>query len=78
MPLETANWWSDVANMVLVASLVVGVAATFVVVKAGNVKEAFWDKAREDAIKDISSERSRRGGKEGSIKSQRTNSNPRT
>ena len=54
MPLETANWWSDVANMVLVASLVVGVAATFVVVKAGNVKEAFWDKAREDAIKDIS------------------------
>ena len=53
MSLETANWWSDVANMVLVVSLVAGVAATFVVVRTGNVKEAFWDKAREEAKSEL-------------------------
>lgn len=53
MPLETANWLSDVANLVLLGSLIAGVLATFVVVQAGNVKEAHWDKAREEAVKAI-------------------------
>ena len=47
--LETANWLSDIANGVLIASLIAVLIATFAIVKTSSVKEAYWDKAREDA-----------------------------
>jgi hypothetical protein len=40
MSPETAAWVSDWANAILVASLVIGVLATYAVVVSGNVKEA--------------------------------------
>jgi hypothetical protein len=40
MTPETSEWVSNLANWALVISLVVGVAATFFIVVAGNVKEA--------------------------------------
>jgi hypothetical protein len=46
-------WWSDVANNVLVASLIFGVVATFLIVKAGNVKEAHWDNDRRQSAERI-------------------------
>ncbi len=51
---RTANWLSDWANMVLVCSLVAGVAATFVVVRTGNIKERYWEKDRQETISDAS------------------------
>jgi hypothetical protein len=45
--LETASRVSDVANVVLVCSLVVGVVATALIVWMGNVKEGYWDADRQ-------------------------------
>lgn len=53
MPLETAAWLSDWANLFLLGSLVFGVIATFVVVQTGNVKERHWDKDRQQASERI-------------------------
>ena len=47
MSLPTATLWSDVANWVLVGSLLFGLLSTFAIVKLGNVKEHHWDKARD-------------------------------
>ncbi len=49
MSLETANWLSDIANIVFIGSLIAGLLATFVVVRTSSVKETYWDKAREEA-----------------------------
>jgi hypothetical protein len=44
--LETASRVSDVANIALVFSLVIGVVATMLIVWMGGVKEAHWDSDR--------------------------------
>jgi hypothetical protein len=49
MPLSLAIWLYDLANFVLICSLVAGVIATFVIVKSGNVKEHHWDILRKEA-----------------------------
>lgn len=49
MPLSTATWWSDVANLVLLLSLIFGVLSTFAIVRLANVKEHHWDMAREQS-----------------------------
>jgi hypothetical protein len=45
--LEAATFVSDVANFALLASLVVGVIATALIVWMANVKEAHWDHDRQ-------------------------------
>jgi hypothetical protein len=47
MSLESVNWWSDAANMVLVFSLISGVLATFVLVRTSSRKEWFWEQDRQ-------------------------------
>lgn len=49
MSLETATLWFDIANGVLLASLLFGVLSTFAIVRLGNVKEHHWDLAREQS-----------------------------
>lgn len=55
MGYSAAVWWSDVANVVLLISLVAGVISTFVIVQSGNVKEAQWSKDRTEAAERIAS-----------------------
>jgi hypothetical protein len=47
--LPVATSIADVANIVFIASLGVGVAATIVIVWMANVKESHWDREREQA-----------------------------
>jgi hypothetical protein len=49
MSLSWATRLSDVANLVLLASLIGGVIATFVIVRTANVKEHHWEVAREQS-----------------------------
>jgi len=49
MSLSTASLWFDVANYALVVSLVLGVIATFVIVRTVSIKESYWDVDRENA-----------------------------
>ena len=51
--LETASWWFDRASFALIASLVIGVVATVLIVWMGTVKEHHWDLLREQAAKKI-------------------------
>jgi hypothetical protein len=53
MSLARAAWLSDIANIVLVSSLVFGVAATYVIVKTGRIKEEYWDKDRRESSERI-------------------------
>ena len=50
--LEVASRVSDVANIALVCSLVVGVVATVLIVWAANVKESHWDTERLTLVKE--------------------------
>jgi hypothetical protein len=54
MSLSVATLVGSIANWVLLASLVGGVASTFIIVKTTDVKEHYWDLAREEAAKKIS------------------------
>jgi hypothetical protein len=45
--LEAANRIADLANIVFVCSLVIGLIATCIIIWMANVKEAHWDVARE-------------------------------
>ncbi len=47
--LETAVFWFDVAGVLLVVTLAVGVLCTLAIVFLGIVKEGHWDEAREAA-----------------------------
>ncbi len=47
MSLESATWWGDAANLALLACLLGGVVATFVIVRTATVKEFHWDRLRE-------------------------------
>jgi len=49
MSLPAATLWGDIANLVLVVSLIAGVIATFVIVRTSNVKEHHWDTLREQS-----------------------------
>jgi hypothetical protein len=49
MPLSSAIWLSNLANTVLIGSLVAGLIATFMIVQTGNVKEHHWDIEREQS-----------------------------
>lgn len=49
LSLSAATRLSDLANLILIMSLVAGVIATFVIVQTGNIKEAFWDKDRDQS-----------------------------
>ena len=53
MSLGTANFVSNIANIVLLASLVVGVIATFCIFHTGTVKERYWDEARQASDAEI-------------------------
>jgi hypothetical protein len=47
VPLEAASFLGDIANLILLVSLVAGVVSTFVIVRTTNVKEHHWDEARK-------------------------------
>jgi hypothetical protein len=49
MSLSTATRWFDVANLVLLGSLLFGILATFAIVRLGNVKEHHWDVLRDQS-----------------------------
>jgi hypothetical protein len=49
MSLTRAMWLSEVANVVLVGSLVCGVVATFLIVKTASIKEEYWDRDRQES-----------------------------
>lgn len=51
--LEWASWLFDRASFVLIGSLIVGAAATAIIVWMGIVKQHYWDLAREAASKKI-------------------------
>jgi hypothetical protein len=51
--LPVANHIADIANIFFIASLVVGVAATVVIVWMSGVKEAHWEKDRTEAAERI-------------------------
>ena len=51
--LETASSIAGWANIALIASLVGGVIATVLIVWMGNVKEAYWDAARDASAERI-------------------------
>ena len=53
MSLETANRLSNIANVALVLSLIVGFLSTIVVVITGNIKESHWDELREEGKKEV-------------------------
>jgi hypothetical protein len=55
LSLETAAWLFDRAGFVLVASLVVGVVSTVLIVFTGIEKEHHWDLLRERANEKIAS-----------------------
>lgn len=54
MSLETANWLSDIANIVAVSCLVGGVLAAFIIFRTSSVKERHWEKDRQEARLKIS------------------------
>lgn len=54
-PLNVASRTSDVANIFLIASLIVGVISTFVIVRMGTVKEAYWDADRLSSQEKVAS-----------------------
>jgi hypothetical protein len=45
--LQSAERWADGANIALVLALLVGVIATYLIVKTTNVKERYWAESRE-------------------------------
>lgn len=51
--LPWATWWSDAANLVLLVCLLGGVLATFVIIRATNVKEHHWENDRRASQKEI-------------------------
>jgi outer membrane murein-binding lipoprotein Lpp len=51
--LETASRWWDIANVALLASLLAGAVATFVLVRTGSIKELHWDRERDAAREHI-------------------------
>jgi hypothetical protein len=55
MSLSDANFWFDVSNMVLIASLVFGVVSTLAIVRLTLVKERHWERDRDAARMQIKS-----------------------
>ena len=49
LSLSGATLLGDLANLALLVCLVGGVIATFVIVRTTNVKEKYWDIAREQS-----------------------------
>jgi hypothetical protein len=49
MSLPTAETVSWLSNWILVCALIVGVVATYGIVVSANVKERFWDEARQQS-----------------------------
>ena len=65
--LETASHIADVANVFFIASLVVGLVSTFLIVWMANVKETHWDidrRASSERIAQLNNETARLRGKE--------------
>jgi hypothetical protein len=53
--LPVANHIADVANIFFIGSLVVGVAATVLIVWMSGVKEAYWEKDRTESAERVAS-----------------------
>ena len=53
--LSTANQIADWANIFFIGSLVVGVISTILIVWMANVKEGYWERARQDSEERIAS-----------------------
>jgi len=53
MSLSSATFWSDVANLALLSSLVVGVISTFFIVRLSHVKEHHWSELRRKSDEKI-------------------------
>jgi hypothetical protein len=53
--LPVANHIADLANIFFIGSLVVGVASTVLIVWMANVKEGYWEHARQDSEERIAS-----------------------
>jgi hypothetical protein len=53
--LPVANHVADVANILFIGSLVVGVVSTVLIVWMSGVKEAYWEKDRTEAVERIAS-----------------------
>jgi hypothetical protein len=53
MSLARATWLSDIANIVLIGSLVCGVVSTYLIVRTASVKEEYWDRDRRDSSERI-------------------------
>ena len=53
MSLALATWLSDIANIVLLLSLVLGVVSTLVIVKTAGIKEEYWDEDRRHSSERI-------------------------
>ncbi len=54
MTLEWANWISDLANIVAVCCLALGVIAAIVIFRTSAIKERHWEKDRQEARLKIS------------------------
>jgi hypothetical protein len=53
--LATANHIADVANWFFIASLVVGVVSTILIVWMAGIKEAYWEKDRTESAERVAS-----------------------
>jgi len=51
--LPVANHIADLANIFFIGSLVVGVAATVLIVWMSGVKEAYWEKDRTESAERV-------------------------
>ena len=47
--LSVANHIADIANILFIGSLVVGVVSTVLIVWMANAKEGYWERARQDS-----------------------------